>query len=305
VSSATKSQDPLAQLAEGPIFIGGHGRSGTTWVYDVLCAHEEVGGVFESQLFYPRVMGGVFARVEWNSDFVADRAHTFGRGFGLHQMISREQLVEDIRELAGRWMARALQPNDRYLVEKTPAHLERMDLIAEVFPDARFVHVIRDGRDVALSMRAAASSWMWSAKVGHPFFYRLARRWNATIEAISKAGARRPERYLEVRYEDLHADPLPTLRTLFGFCRIPHDDGTLSDIIKKTEFDSHTVRGEDSFRRRGNVGDWREEFGPLRALAFQRAAGDMLMAKGYEASSGWWLRQLPIVRHRGRHAGAR
>jgi sulfotransferase family protein len=181
-------REPLAQLAGGPIFIGGHLRSGTTWVYEILCAHEEVGGVFESWLFHPRVgIGGV---------------------------------------------------------------------------------------------------------------------WKATIEQISRAAARQPERYLEVRYEDLHADPLPTLRTLFGFCRIPHDDGTLSNIIKKTDMGSHTVRGEDAFRRRGNVGDWREEFGPLQALAFQRAAGDTLIAKGYEESPRWWLRRLPIVRHRRREGSA-
>lgn len=286
--------DPLSQLAAPPVFVGGHERSGTTWVFDLLTAHPEVTGLFETWMFSPaHGIGGVFAREQWDDERISEAGAKVGRPFGLHQMLGREELVAQIRSLVGGWMSASLQPEHRFIVEKTPAHLLGMDLIAEVFPGARFVHVVRDGRDVAVSVRAAAATWNpgLSARFGRTFA-DAARSWRSTVEAIATAGARRPDKYIEVRYEDLHADVDAALDRLFRFCGIEADPPLIKRIAEAARFDSHEKSGGDSFRRAGRTGDWRTEMNVVDALRFDRAAGDTLVRLGYEAGTGWWRPRL-------------
>src|SRR5207302_4815633 len=122
--------DPLRQLAIGPVFIVGQFRSGTTWVYDILTAHPEVGGAFESRLFtFADGIASLFTPRHFEH-----QVELLGTPHGVGQLITRERLASDVRELASGWLAAALQPRHRFLVEKTPDHYESMHVIAEIFP---------------------------------------------------------------------------------------------------------------------------------------------------------------------------
>lgn len=269
-------------------------------MYDLLTAHPLVGGAFESWMFSPRHgIGGVFAPEQWDPEHLAKTAEGVDRPFGLHQMVTRDEVVGQVRELVSTWLSRRLEPGHRFLVEKTPSHLIGMDTISEVFPDARFIHVIRDGRDVAVSVQAAAESWNPGLGSRGGSFGAAARSWRSTVDAIAEAGARRPERYLEVTYEALHGDPGPVVSRMLEFCEIPEDDGRPEELIRTSRFSTHEKRGQDSFRRSGRVGDWRASMGPLDALRFERAAGELLIRLGYEQEPGWWRRQLRPKRFRG------
>lgn len=279
----------LSQLDAPPIFVVGHPRSGTTWVYDVLVEHPEVAGVLESWLFSKGA--GLFPllnRRHWDAQALGDE---FGQSVGLGALASRAEVVEEVRQLTARLLARALTPEHRFLVEKTPVHHDAMEAIAEVFPEARFIHVVRDGRDVTVSFRAATGSWLaWNAS-GSAFDH--ARAWVRTIRTAREAGARLGDRFMEVRYEDLKEDPVGHAGRLFDFCGIPCERELLERICAATAFDRRFAGGADRFRRAGRVGDWRDALGPLDILRHWRGAGRGIVEAGYEDGLAWPLRALP------------
>lgn len=89
--------------------------------------------------------------------------------------------------------------------DKTPENVRHLDLLARLFPDAVFVHVIRDGRDVAASL--ADQTWTTDGMVGKAYW------WRDCVTAGRRAGRRLgPARYCELRLEDLIADPEAVLR---------------------------------------------------------------------------------------------
>jgi sulfotransferase family protein len=283
----------LTGLAAPPVFVVGRHRSGTTWVYDILTSHPSVAGVFESGMFAPDLgLGVLFAAGHWYDDEAQLEAHRrfFGASFRLNQLITREEFVEDLRELTGRWLARALEPEHRYLVEKTPEHGQAMLAIGELFPGAAFVHVIRDGRDAAVSSWAASSRWP-TEQMRRPDAEEYARRWADTIMDIREQASRGGLRYLEVRYEDLRRDPSEWSRRMFDFCRIETDDSQLEEIVAATDLASLRMGEDDQFRRKGEIGGWRKEFGIWEGRRFHRGAGGMLAELGYIDDRLWWLKR--------------
>lgn len=273
-----EDRNPLAELAAPPIFVVGVPRSGTTWVADILGAHPNVARVPGETHLFDRYLSG-FARIverRWDrTDVLLSRA------------VDPELLTRELRLFASRILAAALGPGDRYLVEKTPNHLIVMPFIAAVFPEARFVHVIRDGRDVFVSARARSRSrgdpaaWQGSA-------VRNARRWSDYLRQADRDADALAGRIMEIRYEQLKADPLLTYKRLFDFCGIAVDDQTLADIREATDFGRTHVADETGFYRGGRVGDWRTHVNFVDGLIFNLVAGDTLKEKGYEGSRLWF-----------------
>jgi hypothetical protein len=164
---------------------------------------------------------------------------------------------------------------------------------AVMFPEARFIHVIRDGRDVALSMRRAPESWEPAMGVGLPMAWR-AESWRRQVENVRAHRDFLGSRYVEIRFEDLRADVAAAAHALFDFSGIPYDDTVLERVRAGTELSSYSdaVR-RHGFRGRGKVGGWQGGFTLRDAVGFNRAAGDLLIELGYERDKGWWRELLP------------
>jgi hypothetical protein len=274
--------DPLARLASPPVFIFGMARSGTTWVFDILNGHPLVGGALETWLFTRHDgVAPLFGKTHWPDP---------GRpSSGLGRLMSRDEFVSDIRHLTGRWLSRAVGPQHQYLVEKTPNHASVLPLIDEVFPDARFIHVIRDGRDVAISVDAAASTWapLWRRTFARSI-RTTAATWKRTVLQGLTARSFLGERLLEVRYERLRADPIRGAHEIFTFAQIPVTTTLLAEIAERTDL-RHYRTGEQRFRRAGEVGQWRQRWSQRQGAIFDLIAGDALVGIGYEEHRGWWL----------------
>jgi hypothetical protein len=277
--------DPIGEGAVVPVFVVGMARSGTTWVYELLTAHPLAGGVLESHMFSPTAgLGALFGPLHWREN---------GSRYGLSRLMEREELVRDVRDLAGRWLTRGLAPSQRVVVEKTPGSVRQLPVVAEVFPEARFVVVLRDGRDVAVSIQAATGSWGPGFRRGYGGFAHtapaVAHMWRRLVLEGRRVVRELGERAVEVRYEELRVDPLAGLRRLYGHCGLPHDEATLARAVEEAAFEQHAERGEQRFRRAARVGDWRARLSLPERIAFEVIAGDALRATGYERSSTWWL----------------
>ncbi len=274
-----KTQNPIDQLAEPPIFVVGAARSGTTWVYDILTSHPEVAGVYESWLFTRNSgLGSLFTEAHWPPN-----------RSGLSGLLERQALLNETRVFADRVLSNAIKPSHRFLVEKSPSHLYVMRLIHELYPGSRFVNVVRDGRDVSVSVRSAARSWVpqWGQTFGRSIS-ASARAWGHAVRHAQRVGRELGDLYHEIRYEEIKRDPIGSYRQLFEFCNIPYDEELLQQIFEATDFATNYKPGENRFRRGGRVGDWRTHFNLLDAIRFNQAAGAGLVKTGYEKNR-WWM----------------
>jgi hypothetical protein len=166
--------------------------------------------------------------------------------------------------------------------DKTPAYIGHVDRLAAIWPDARFVVLVRDGRDVALSV------------MGVPFgpnnAWAAARSWARAVQQGREAAARYPGRVLEIRYEDLVTNPEHEVVTTCNFLGLEYSPQMLA--IEQTDR-SKVVEDQASWFTNvwagittAAVGKWRTELTPRQVEVFESVAGDELRALGYETSGG-------------------
>jgi Sulfotransferase family len=166
--------------------------------------------------------------------------------------------------------------------DKTPLYMQHLPLLERLFPSARFVHLIRDGRDAALSFLSVPAGIMTEGW-GHPRDARgFALQWATEVRDARTLGRRAgAERYLELRYEDLVADVATTLARVCGFAGLAYDDGMLGYV---GQTDSARKEHQQRLNEPPRVGvrDWRTEMSPADRAAFESVAGDLLAELGYE-----------------------
>jgi hypothetical protein len=269
-----------------PVFVCGSARSGTTWTFDLFDRHPEVSAVNESWvLSQTHGVTTILTQQYW--DLAAKRAweERVDVPFGTRQLVSYEEMVADLSETVAGWYTRRMKPGERFLVAKEPIDVRAAAIL---FPEARFIHVIRDGREVALSMRRASETWDPTMGVGLPMTLR-AEAWRRQVANVRDHRELLGDRYVEARYERMRADVATEARSMFEFAGIPHDAELLESIRASTRITSYEAGARASgFRGGGGGASWREGFSLRDAIGFRRAAGDLLVELGYEPDRRWW-----------------
>lgn len=271
-------------------FIVGRGRSGTTLVRAMLDSHQEMAVPNETHFIVS--LAERRARYESPSGFDTGALITDLRGRpGFQRLCIPEAAFE--AELEARSVLTyadavrtafslyaASRGKARY-ADKTPIYVLFLPLLAKVFDEARFVHVIRDGRDVALSYL--------SVEFGPDSIEEAAFLWKRAVRSGLRAGRQLgPERSMELRYEALVADPEGTMRRLCDFAGLPFDAGML-DYASRADEVTANVGYPDAHRgiyRPPTQGlrDWRTEMTREDRARFEALAGDVLDELGYERS---------------------
>ena len=181
--------------------------------------------------------------------------------------------------------------------DKTPLYMQYLPLLESLFPAARYIHLVRDGRDAALSFLSVSAGIMTEGW-GHPRDAAgFACQWATEVRAARSLGADvGRDRYLEVRYEALVADTEAELRRICTFAALEYDDGMLAYVGQTDSARKEHQRRLDEPPRVG-VRDWRTEMPPHDVAAFERVAGDLLHELGYEAATrGHDARRLAAYR---------
>jgi hypothetical protein len=163
--------------------------------------------------------------------------------------------------------------------DKTPIYVRSIPLLAVLSPTARFVHLIRDGRDVALSYLSVP----W----GPSDIWQAAQRWRIDVSSGRRAGAALgPSRYLEVRYEDLIDDPRGGLERVCRISELPFDEAMLEyhrDAAERLhapgEHEAH--HGAATKPPTQGLRDWRTQMEPRSVEVFEAVAGHLLGELGY------------------------
>jgi hypothetical protein len=283
-------------------FIVCHPRSGSTLLRLMLDAHPQLTippetmfhDVFRlARMAVPpaelpeRVLAAMMRSQRWNDMHVsADRLReafaALGEGFSIAEALRayfRLYAANHGKTRAG---------------DKTPGHIFWMADIAALLPEAVFIHVIRDGRDIAASMR---NLWFGPGNdIG-----KQAEAWLKSLDAGFAGGRAYPERYLEVRYEELVAEPERMLRRLLAALDLPFDAAVLrhheraaerlAELGELHETDGRLYASEEAHRglhartrepaNAEQVGRFRRDLSAEEIADFERVAGPMLKSRGY------------------------
>jgi hypothetical protein len=272
-------------------FVVGCGRSGTTLVRALLDAHPLLAIPDES--YFPIWLGRDRARYErpdgfalarFTEDVIAERGFRqwaldpdeVRRALGDESPTNFADAVRGCFALYAR-----VHGKDRY-GDKTPIFVLHIATLARMFPEAVFVHVVRDGRAVALSRIEA--SW-GTERLDHE-----ALLWRAHIEQGRAQGAALgPGRYQEVKYEDLLDEPECVARALCAFVRLPFEPA----MLRYHEHAAPLVQAlaiPDEHRNllrppTKGLRDWRTQITPAQLALFEALAGDTLRTFGYDCAS--------------------
>ena len=169
--------------------------------------------------------------------------------------------------------------------DKTPMYMRHLPLLERLFPDAQYVHLVRDGRDAALSfleMPEGTFTRTWA----HPTTpAQFACLWQKEVSDAHALGQRVGSgRYLLVRYEELVADPGGGVSAICEFVGIPFEHGMLAytgsvDVSEKPH-QQRLLRPPTT-----GVRSWREDMAAADVAAFENVAGALLHELGYDVTS--------------------
>ena len=277
-------------------FVVGCPRSGTTLLRRMLDAHPRLAMMRRETHFIPRIYArraGLTSEGEVTpaivDELLADR-HFARLGIdreALEQLLTREgpipyaSFVSRIFDMQGR--ARGTER----VGDKTPGYVRHLRTLHALWPETRFVHLIRDGRDVCLSLlewrkgpRLAGrfSSWAEDPVSTTALWWE----WHVRL-GREDGGSLGPERYRELRYESLVSNPERECSAVCDFLGVPYDDAMLG-------FHRGRERGAPG---RGAKGAWRPLTAGLRDWRTQMPAGDI---ERFEAPAGELLEDLDYGR---------
>jgi hypothetical protein len=211
-----------------------------------------------------------------------------GAPYSYRQVISQVIRLygEDVaKESAGIW------------IDHTPTHIRVVDRLLKVFPDARFLHLVRDGRAVALSLQHV--TW------GRTTTYKAAEWWSSQVcmgaTAELKYG---PARVMRVRYEDVVLEPERTLREVCKFAEIEFLDSMVEGsgfVVPAYTKRQHSLVGSRPDRQRTT--EWKTKLTPREIELFEYRSGDVLKFFDYEPLYGGYATppgrlELALIRAR-------
>jgi hypothetical protein len=286
-----------------PVFIVGAPRSGTTLLQYMLRSHPDISlPTGESHFIIPllrssseygdmrqpanirRVLERMYAQ---SADFLDTDLH--GIHFDIEELIpylegracsSMEELISALFEL------NATGEGAKRWGDKTPYYVLHMKMLRERFPGAQFIHLIRDGRDCALSLIQRRHDF----RVYNTFF--AAKYWEIYVEIGRKTGKELGDsNYHEVRYEDLLEAPEKTMRNICSFLGEEYSDSLIN--FKKSEDTGKTPLLRKPVQK-GNKGKWRTQMTPGDIYTFERAVGATLRHCGYPITTDAKPLSLPV-----------
>lgn len=270
-----------------PFFIFGCGRSGTSLLSRMLSQHQSIAVPLESHIFRSfSALEGYYGdlsrrknRLRLIEDILSTQAIQAWQLEASSEEIERLVNSPDLGGVFDAIMESWTNLNDKKRWgEKTPRHVYHWDDIHGYYPNAKVVHIVRDGRDVALSFM--------DARFGPKTTYMGAHYWKQYLNKVQMLKVSASD-VLEVRYEDLLTDPRKTLGVVCEFLGEEFDEKMLSFYENKQPYATdkrNRVNLQQSLMVE-NAEKWRKRFGDLELQRFEAIAGDQLNKYGYELVS--------------------
>ncbi len=287
-SVVAADQPPAAAAVDRvPFFVVGADRSGTTLLRLMLNAHPRLRIPRETH-FLTDLMDALppdrpLRAEEVEQAYTIISTHEWWPQWGADTETLRKTLLAlaqpSLAEVIDAVYRRVNNPDGKpRWGDKTPIYIRDIRRLHAVFPAAKFVHVIRDGRDVCVSLRQVA--W-WGRNILKRAYY-----WSTSVRRGRDAGAALgPDRYLEITYEALVLDAEGTLRRVCAFldeaydpCMAEYYRGAADEIAPGEQaIHAKTLRPPQP----ADVGRWPAELNGVDVAAFELVAGETMDLVGY------------------------
>ncbi len=274
--------------SKAPVFVLGCGRSGTKFLYHTLLS---AGGfaVYHAESNTFNLLGSRFGNLAHRTNREALmnawlRSKLFHRT-GLTPEEIEPKILDDCRN-AGDFLRIVMetiahkQGVERW-AECTPLHLLYLPLIKRFFPDALIIHIIRDGRDVAVSLNKIG--WI------RPYPWDKARSvvaaglfWRWIVAKGRRHGRLFGANYREVHYEDLVNTPRETLAELGRFIDHDLDYDRIQQVALGSLQSPNSSFRDEAKQDFSPVGRWKSTLSPAQIIELESAIGDLLVETGYD-----------------------
>jgi hypothetical protein len=271
------------------LFIVGCARSGTTLVHRMVDAHPQIAITPEmhwitrqfksrSGLVTPELVSELTGHKRF-AQFEIPREEFEGL-LGSGEALPYPTFLNRVFGLYGKIKNKPLVGN------KTSGYVRRISTFHALWPEAKFVHIIRDGRDVCLSVlnwnKAERTAGRYASWEEDPVS-TTALWWERKVRKAREDGAvLGPGLYHEMFYEDLVEDPERECKRLCEFLGVPYQDA----MIRFHEGRERVKPGRSAksawLKVTSGLRDWRTEMCTGDVERFEAAAGDLLQELGYE-----------------------
>ncbi len=271
----------MGYQVRSPIFIVGSPRSGTNAFYYRLAQHPELAAITNITKKFPNSLTATKILMCFRSDHIPAEARAVWDRFVCRDsdLLTREDVTPKARRFLQKVLANNLQIfNKPRFVNKSPRNSFRIEFLNAIFPDAYFIHLIRDGRAVVNSilrsrLRHNGAYWGvkppgWRELLNKPPLEACALQWKLTVEHILKSAEALPvSRYLEIRYEDFVTAPFEAFERVFQQCQLKWNPEQWNDILGDLQNMNYK---------------WQENFDPKDAKNLHHQLIDLLKHLNYE-----------------------
>jgi hypothetical protein len=199
--------------------------------------------------------------------------------------VSYARFVSSLFDLYGKQQGKPL------VGDKTPGYAREVSTLHALWPSAKIVHVIRDGRDVALSILDWERARNWKPGEGAARFRTWADDplltsalwWEWHVRLAREAGSPLgPALYHEVRYEALVDSPVGACRAVCDFLGLPPDDALVRKYDERARSNSRRADKHPWMPITRGLRDWRSQMPPTEVERFEAAAGGLVEELGYQ-----------------------
>ncbi|MGB0748687.1 MAG: sulfotransferase family protein [Magnetospiraceae bacterium] len=274
-----------------PVFMFGMDRSGTTLLSMVVGAHPQIGVPHATANMWFQFADRLekdFNDLQTETDLIAlvdavlahERVGFWNTDLDRCAIQGNARIGDFGSVVAATHLAYAQAHGKPYWANMDIGTLEEMHRVNRWIPDARFLHIIRDGRDVALSHQ--------TMPYGAGNIAECAEAWVSRLSTNLRMGdILGPDRYLAIRYEDLVLQPQETLSRICTFCGLDFDPEmlefgkTVENRVPKEKM--WLWPGLDGPLQASKVDRWRREMSQNQRIVFEMTAGPLLRELGYEA----------------------
>jgi len=264
--------------AENVVWIFGAGRTGSTWLAGMM------GEIEKYTVWFEPWVGALFDPYHLRLEVRKGKHFILAPQYRSTWLRSIRSFVLDG---AGVRFPEASGPSD-YLVVKEPGGSVGAQLLMEALPESRMILLVRDPRDVAASWVDANRKGGWKSAGDGPDgsgpdgstnrVVRSAKRYRLNVGEAKRAYGAHTGRKVLVRYEELRADTLGTMRRIYSTLEIPVKEEELSRAVAKHAWENipEEEKGEGKFYRKATSGGWREDLTPEQAEMVEKITAPLL-----------------------------
>ncbi len=297
-------------------FIFGHARSGTTLLTRLARLHPEVHCNYQAHFFTRQPLLKSLVNTPEAEEWLTRKSNRWNQGRDLSPLV--------LRSAADFIMERDAAREGKMIVgDKSPSstiHGQAVRDMHAVYPDAKLIYIVRDGRDVLVSERFrnfVEESKFLSAEdkriiedlrkdqtpftngtrsiFTESFIRRVAKGWVSNLQETEDEGRRLfGDHYFGMRYEDLLSVPFEEMSKFWNFLGVKNIEKSLGEKIKAEmssnpdeEWQARRNEGIASFLPKGQAGNWSRLFTEKDKSIFKEVAGAMLIKWKYEKDLNW------------------